>query len=59
MLNYLKKSFALFTFGMLLILLAVFLKTLDVNDVFKTLLFIAGLIIEGVAISIYIKNKIF
>lgn len=58
LLTFLKKPILLFGIGMCFILLAVFFKTLDVNDVFKTPLFISGLILEGIAIGLFIKNKV-
>lgn len=57
LLTFLKKPILLFGIGMCFILLAVFFKTLNVNDVFKTPLFISGLIVEGIAIGLFIKNK--
>ncbi len=58
LLTFLKKPILLFGIGMCFILLAVFFKTLDINDVFKTPLFISGLIVEGIAIGLFIKNKV-
>lgn len=55
--NLLKKPILLFSIGMCCILLAVFLKSLDVLWLFKTPLFLLGLIIEGLAIFTFIKNK--
>ncbi len=58
LLTFLKKPILLFGIGMCFILLAVFFKTLDVNDFLKTPLFISGLIVEGIAIGLFIKNKV-
>lgn len=58
LLNYMKKPILLFSIGIIFIMLAVFLKQLDLNDLFKNSLFISGLIVEGIAIGLFIKNKI-
>jgi hypothetical protein len=58
LLTYLKKPILLFCIGMVFILIAVLLKSMAVNDILKTSLFSLGLIIEGIAITLFIKNKV-
>lgn len=57
-LTLLKHPILLFIIGMCCILLAVFLKQFNVSDFYNTPLFITGLIVEGLAIFLYIKNKL-
>ena len=58
LLTYLKKPLLLFGIGMAFLLIAVFLKSMAVNDIFKTPLFAIGLVLEGIAIALFIKNKV-
>lgn len=58
LLTNLKKPIFLFCIGIAFILIAVFLKSMAVNDIFKTPLLAIGLAIEGIAIALFIKNKV-
>jgi hypothetical protein len=55
---FIKSPALLFFVGIVFILTAVFIHSLNFNDLLKVILFILGIIIEGIAIILFIKKYV-